>query len=51
MKDKRYSQMSKKVLKAGVPISKIEVFRDVFEDHGYIVACRRTMTDNIPFIN
>lgn len=37
-------------LKAGVPLAKIDSFRDVFEDHGYRLACRRTMSDHIPFI-
>ena len=37
-------------LKAGVPLTKIDSFRDVFEDHGYRLACRRTMSDHIPFI-
>ena len=26
-------------LKAGVPLAKIDSFRDVFEDHGYRLAC------------
>ena len=37
-------------LKAGVPLNKLESFRDVFEEHGYRLACRRTMSDYIPFI-
>ena len=37
-------------LKAGVPLTKIDSFRDVFEDHGYRLACRRTMSDHIPFV-
>ena len=37
-------------LKAGVPLNKIDSFRDVFEEGGYRLACRRTMSDHIPFI-
>ena len=37
-------------LKAGVPLNKLESFRDVFEEHGYRLVCRRTMSDYIPFI-
>lgn len=37
-------------LKAGVLLAKIDSFRDVFEDHGYRLACRRTMSDHIPVI-
>ena len=37
-------------LKAGVPLNKIDLFRDVFEECGYRLACRRTMSDHIPFI-
>lgn len=38
-------------IKAGVPINKVEVFRDVFEEYEYRLVCRRTMTDNVPFIH
>ena len=37
-------------LKAGVPLNKLDSFRDVFEEHGYRLACRRMMSDYIPFI-
>lgn len=37
-------------LKAGVPINKPDTFRDIFEDHGYHLACCRTMSDYIPFV-
>ena len=37
-------------LKAGVPLNKIDSYRDVFEEHGYQLACRRTISDYIPFI-
>ena len=37
-------------LKVGVPLNKIDSFRDVFEEGGYRLACRRTITDHIPFI-
>ena len=38
-------------LRAGVPISKIEVFRPLLEDTGYRLAGRQTMSDLIPFIH
>lgn len=38
-------------LRAGVPISKIDLFRPLFEDTGYRLAGRRTMSDLIPFIH
>jgi len=37
-------------LKARVPLAKIDSFRDVFEDHGYRLACRRTMSDHLLFV-
>ena len=37
-------------LKAGVLLAKIDSFQDVFEDHGYRLTCRRTMSDHIPVI-
>ena len=36
--------------KAGVPLNKIDVFRDVLEESGYRLAGRRLMSDLIPFI-
>ena len=38
-------------LRAGVPLSKIDVFRPVLEDGRYRLAGRRTMSDLIPFIH
>ena len=38
-------------LRAGVPVSKIEVFRPLLEDTAYCLAGRRTMSDVIPFIH
>ena len=38
-------------LRAGVPVSKIDVFRPLLEDTGYRLAGRRTMSDFIPFIH
>ena len=37
-------------LKSGVPISKIEDFRDLFEENGYRLAGRKPMSDLIPFV-
>ena len=37
-------------LKAGVPLNKIDVFRDVLEEGGYRLVGRRLMSDLIPFI-
>ena len=37
-------------LRAGVPLSKIDCFRDLFEENGYRLADRRCMFDYIPFI-
>ena len=33
-----------------MPLTKIDKFRDVFEDYGYQLSCRRTMSNHIPFI-
>ena len=38
-------------LKAGVPLSKIEKFRDILEEHGQQLAGRRSLSDLIPFIH
>jgi hypothetical protein len=38
-------------LRAGVPVSKIEVFRPLLEDTAYCLAGQRTMSDVIPFIH
>ncbi len=37
-------------LKAGVPLSKIELFRDLLEENAYRLTDRRNMLDYIPFI-
>ena len=36
---------------AGVPLSEIELFRDLLEENGYRLGGRRTMSDLIPFIH
>ena len=36
-------------LHAGVPISKLDLFRDLLEENGFRLAGRRTMSDLIPF--
>lgn len=41
----------KAFLRAGVALNKTDIFRDVFEEHGFRLACRRTLSDNIPFIH
>ena len=38
-------------LRAGVPVSKIDVFRPLLEDTGYCLAGWQTMSDLIPFIH
>ena len=37
-------------LKAGVSISKIDKFRDIFEESGLRLAGRKAMSDLIPFV-
>jgi len=37
-------------LKAGVPLSKLDHFRDILEEHAYSLSDRRGMSDLIPFI-
>ena len=37
-------------LKAGVPLAKIDHFRDILEEHAYRLSDRRGMSDLIPFI-
>ena len=41
----------KAFLRAGVALNKTDIFRDVFKEHGFRLACRRTLSDNIPFIH
>ncbi len=38
-------------LRAGVPLAKIEVFRDLLEENAYRLSDRRGMSDLIPFIH
>lgn len=38
------------ILKAGVPLNKVDVFQDLLEENGYRLAGRRLMSDLIPFI-
>ena len=38
-------------LKAGVPLNKIDIFRDVLEEGSYRLAGRRPMSDLVPFIH
>ena len=37
-------------LKAGIPLAKLDHFRDVLEEHAYQLSDRRGMSDLIPFI-
>ena len=37
-------------LRAGVPLSKLECFRDILEEHAYRLTDRRHMSDLVPFI-
>ena len=37
-------------LRAGVPLAKIDQFRDLLEEHAYSLSDRRGMCDMIPFI-
>ena len=37
-------------LKAGVPLGKVEMFRNLLEEHAYSLSDRRGMSDLIPFI-
>ena len=38
-------------LKAGVPLNKINIFRDLLEENGQQLAGRRSLSDLIPFIH
>ena len=40
----------KAFLKAGVPLSKIDCFRDILEEHGTRLAGRRTLSDLVRFV-
>ena len=37
-------------LKAGVPLNKIDSFRDILEEKAYRLTDRRNMSDYVPFI-
>ena len=37
-------------LKAGVPLNKVDLFRDILEEHGLRLAERRVLSDLVPFI-
>ena len=37
-------------LRAGVPLNKLELFRELFEENGYCLTDRRNMYDLIPFV-
>jgi len=37
-------------LKAGVPLTKIDHFRELLEEHAYRLIDRRNMNDYVPFI-
>ena len=38
------------MLKAGVPLSKIDLFRDLLEEHGYALTSSTHLRQLIPFI-
>lgn len=38
------------MLKAGVPLSKIDRFRDLLEDHGYYLSSSTHLRQLVPFI-
>ena len=38
-------------LRAGVPLNKLEVFGEIFEETGYRLTDRRNLHDLIPFIH
>ena len=39
------------MLKAGVPLNKIDLFRDMLEEHGYALTCSTHLRQLIPFIH
>ena len=43
-------KVMKTFLQAGVPLFKIKLFRDLFEETGYCLCDRRTFCDMLPFI-
>ena len=44
------SKWSKTFLQAGVPLCKVDIFRDIFEETGYRLTDQRFLFDLIPFI-
>ena len=43
-------KVMKTFLQAGVPIAKLDVFREILEENGYRLCTQRYMFDLIPFI-
>ena len=43
-------QVVRTFLRAGVPLAKLCLFKDLLEEHGYRLSDRRHMSDWIPFI-
>ena len=43
-------KVAKTFLKAGVPLNKVDIFRDILEENGPRLAGRRALSDLIPFI-
>ena len=39
------------MLKAGVPLSKVNLFRDLLEEHGYTLTSSTNLRQLIPFIH
>ena len=39
------------MLKAGVPLSKVDLFRDLLEEHGYALTSSTNLRQRIPFIH
>ena len=44
------TQVLSTFLRAGVPLNKLELVRELFEENGYCLTDRRNMYDLIPFI-
>uniref|UniRef100_A0A1X7T065 DUF659 domain-containing protein n=1 Tax=Amphimedon queenslandica TaxID=400682 RepID=A0A1X7T065_AMPQE len=44
------TKVVKTFLKAGVPLNKVDLFRDILEEHGLQLAGRRVLSDLVPFI-
>ena len=39
------------MLKAGVPLSKVDLFQDLLEEHGYALTSSTNLRQRIPFIH